>query len=50
MTAEILGVKIDTSKMTTEDLKTLREELQKNLTTLNHEIRSRMISAHKHKV
>ena len=50
MTAELFGVKIDTSKMTLAELKEFRDEFQKVLDNLNHEIMSRMISEHKHKV
>ena len=50
MTAELLGVKIDTSEMTLEELIESRDELQKVLDTLTHEIRSRKICEHKHKV
>lgn len=50
MTAEFSGVKIDTSEMTLEDLKESRDQLQTILDNMNHEIMSRMICEHKHKV
>jgi hypothetical protein len=43
------SVEIDTSSMSTEELKEFRDNLQQVVDVLTHELRTRKIREHKHK-